>query len=160
MYTFKKSKKSDSALDGSSYICNIYEFDEDYNKNMALFPGQLKTLFGKPSYISKQYDNLLQYVIDATDESGNTLLLSVYSAGSGPAIGGFHKKDEKAYQKAANELAAYIRQADPADYKYKGYYLDGPCKIKMGVKKGIPYYEETEMSDREVYKMYKRQGML
>lgn len=47
MYTFKKSKKSGSALNYSSRICNIYDFDEDYNKNKALFPGQLKTLFGK-----------------------------------------------------------------------------------------------------------------
>lgn len=95
-------------------------------------------------------------MIDATDESGNTLLLSVYSAGSGPAIGGFPQKDEKAYQKAANELAAYIRQADVADYEYEGYYMDGPCKIKMGVKNGKPYYEETEMSEEEAHEVFKR----
>ena len=123
---------------------------------MALFPGQLKTLFGEPLFISEEFDNLLEYVIDATDEFGNTLLLSIYSAGTGPAIGGFHKKDEEAYQKAAKELAVYIRQAKAADYDYEGYYLDGPTKIKMGVKNGIPYYEETEISDEEAHEIYKR----
>lgn len=156
MYTFKKSDKPDSEMDYSSWICSIFGFDADYNNNMALFPGKLKFLFGEPSYITEDFENFLSYVIDATDESGNTLLLSVYSAGSGPAIGGFPQKDEKAYQKAANELAAYIRQADVADYEYEGYYMDGPCKIKMGVKNGKPYYEETEMSEEEAHEVFKR----
>ena len=156
MYTFKKSAEPESAMDYSSRICNVYDFDADYNKNMALFPGQLKFLFGEPSYMTEDFDNLLSYIIEATDKFGNTLLLSVYSAGSGPAIGGFPEKNETAYQKAASELASYIRQADASDYEYEGYYMDGPSKINMGVKNGKPYYEEIEMADEETQEVFKK----
>ena len=157
MYTFKKSQEPESVMYYSSKICNVYyPFSADFNENMARFPGQLKFLFGEPLYINEDFENMLEYIIEATDESGNTLLLSVYCAGSGPAIGGHAKDNEAEYEKAAEELAAYIRQADTVDYEYKGYYLDGPCTIKMGVKNGKPYYEEKEMSEKEVMKLYEK----
>lgn len=52
-------------------------------------------------------------------------------------------------------MATYIREADVLDYEYEGYYLDGPNKIKMGIKNGKPYYEETEMSEEEALELYK-----
>ena len=29
-----------------------------------------------------------------------------------------------------------------ADYQYEGYYLDLDSKITMGIKDGVPYYNE------------------
>ena len=158
MYTFKKSQAPQSAMDYSSQICNIFSIDSNFEENMARFPGQLKYLFGDPLYMTEDFEDMLSYIIEATDESGNTLLLNVYSAGTGPAIGGHYENDREAYQKAAHELAAYISQADASDYEYEGYYLDGPSKIEMGVENGKSYYKETEMSDEEVSEVFKRFG--
>lgn len=160
MYTFKKSQQPQSVMDYSSKICSIYyPFSADFNESMARFPGQLKYLFGEPLQMTEDFENILDYIIEAVDESGNILLLSVYSAGSGPSIGGHYEDNEEAYRKAAEELAAYIRQADVLDYDYEGYYLDGPCKIKMGVRNGKTYYEETQMSEEEALEVFKRFGL-
>ena len=35
--------------------------------------------------------------------------------------------------------------AAPTDYDYSGFYTDGPCIIKSGVKDGQPYWNETEL---------------
>ncbi len=156
MYTFKRSQEPESTMYYSSKICNIYyPFGADFNENMAKFPGQLKFLFGEPFVMNEDFENILNYIIEAKDEFGNILLLSVYSAGSGPSIGGHSKDNETEYIKAAEELATYIREADVLDYEYEGYYLDGPNKIKMGIKNGKPYYEETEMSEEEALELYK-----
>lgn len=48
-------------------------------------------------------------------------------------------------QKAARELAAYIHQAEPAEYSCKCYCIDGPTELEAGVKNGQPCYREKEM---------------
>ena len=40
-----------------------------------------------------------------------------------------------------------IQQAAPTDYDYVGYYLDGPSRIREGIKNGVPYYEEVGLGD-------------
>ena len=80
------------------------------------------------------------------DENGNALFLEVYSASSGPAIGGINDSDSKS---AASELALYIRQAQAIDYDYEGYYLDTMSKVHHRIKNGVPSWEETEMSEKE-----------
>lgn len=44
------------------------------------------------------------------------------------------------------------------NYTYEGYYMDGLCKIKMGVKDGTPYFEEEDLnlSETEFNELYNR----
>ncbi len=60
----------------------------------------------------------------------------------GPAIGGGQDEVSRA---AADELSVLSKNAEPSDYDWEGYDMDGPCTIKMGVRNGKPYYEEREM---------------
>lgn len=123
----------------------------------ALVLGQLKKLFGEPLYMSRNLENQYEYLISATDENNEIVYLTVYSAGSGPAIGG--KQDRKS-REAAGALAEYISQSEAADYKYEGYYLDGPCIVRIGVIDGIPYGEEEELeqfSDEEMKTLFQKQ---
>ena len=147
-YIFKKSDE-DKTVAGSSRICRIYD---GFNKDVYAL-GQLKTLFGEPLYITENLENQFSYCIMATDENGKTCYLDVYSASTGPAIGG-----PASAREAANALAAYIRGAKASDYDYEGYYLDGPCKVKRGIKNGQPYEESEELvlSSKEMRALLQR----
>lgn len=65
---------------------------------------------------------------------------------------------DKGALEAAEALAEFVRNAESVDYSYEGYYMDGPCMIKMGVKDGTPYYEEEEinLSETEFKELYNR----
>ncbi len=145
-YTFKKSEE-DKTIAGSSKLCGIYD---DFGKDILAF-GQLKTLFGEPLYISENLENQFSYCIVATSESGEIYYLDAYSASSGPSIGG-----PASAREAAMALATYIREAAVSDYDYEGYYLDGPSKVKMGIKNGQPYEEYEELSPDEAIDLYQR----
>lgn len=147
-YNFKK--EAEIRYEGvSGKICSIYE---DYSKHVLAL-GQLKTLFGEPLYVSENLENQFEYCISATDEAGNTFYLSAYSGPSGPSIGGCREAKE-----AALALVALIQEAAVSDYEYEGYYLDGPCKVRMGVKDGQPYEEEEvlDLSDEEMVALFQK----
>ena len=146
MYRFEKANVAKDFYMPSSNICSIYEFDENFEKNYVLALGQLKHLFGEPDYMTNNLENQFRYVIKATNEKRDVLLLEAYCAGSGPAIGGIRDSDSK---EAAYELAAYIRHSQTLDYDYEGYYLDAPSKVQHGIKNGEPYWEEREISENE-----------
>lgn len=147
-YIFMKLEE-EKILAGSSWLCRIYD---DFKKDVYAL-GQLKTLFGEPLYITENLENQFSYWILATDEEGNTYYLNAYCASSGPAIGGPASAKE-----AANALAEYIREAEASDYDYEGYYLDGPCKVRMGIQNGQPYEESEELilSSEELMELYQR----
>jgi len=135
---------------GTSRICNIYDYvtyASQFEEKTALVFGQLKFLFGEPLYVSKDLEAQYGYYITAEDENGSEYLLTAYSGPSGPAIGG-NAEDEKTCA-AAEALAEYIGNAEASDYAYSGYYMDGPSLVKMGIKDGIPYYEEEELEPTE-----------
>ena len=146
MYTFEKVNVTRDFYMPSSNICSIYEFDENFEKNWVMVLGQLKYLFGKPNYITNNLENQFSYIIKASNENGECLLLEIYSAGSGPAIGGLNDSDSKL---AAHELAMYIRQSITEDNDYEGYYIDTMSKVHHRIKNGVPFWEETEMSPKE-----------
>lgn len=120
----------------------------------ALVFGQLKQLFGEPLYTNRNLEEQYEYCISAVDENDEVVYLTAYSAGSGPSIGG--AGDEKS-KEAAEALAEYISQSEAADYKYEGYYMDGPCIVRFGVINGVPYAEEEnleEFSAEEIHMMF------
>lgn len=138
-YTFSAESTTDNLPSGGQ-ICSIIEnFDKDYMNNCALIYGKLKTLFGEPLYETEDNENLYSYCIRAESETGSVVYLEVYSGSSGPAIGG----DSVNGQDAAKVLVDYIWQAEASDYECKSYYMDTLSEITMGVRDGIPYYEET-----------------
>lgn len=147
-YIFSKVNDEEKIW-GTSKICNVYGFDQ-YEKNPLVF-GKMLTLFGDPLYTTNNLENQYSYVISAADGAGHVIYLSVYSGPSGPSIGG-----DKGSEKAAEELVHYILQAKTSDYEYEGYYMDAPCKVKIGVKNGVPYQEEEmlDLTDEEFERIF------
>lgn len=153
-YIFKSETKETERqnLPLSSYIrglCGDFRLESS-----ALVFGQLKQLFGEPLYMTRNLENQYAYCISAEVENGGVVYLTAYSAGSGPAIGGGN--DEKS-KEAADALAEYISQSQAADYQYEGYYMDGPCLVRLGVIDGVPYGEEENLeqfSEEEIAALF------
>ena len=129
-------------------ICSVYDFEFD---KYPLAYGQLKTLFGEADFETDDVENQYRYVLCATGPSGRKHVLDAYSGPSGPSIGG-------AYEgvKAAEALVELIRNTEPTDYAYEGYYMDAFVKVMMGVKDGQPYYSDVELSEDEVREVFDR----
>lgn len=135
---------------GGSKIRNITRDPE----GEILCLGQLKTLFGEPLYISMDLEDQYAYCIMAVDKEGKEIYLQAYSGPTGAAIGGEQDADSRA---AADELAGLIVNAQPSDYDYEGYYMDGLCSVKMGVRNGEPYIEEGSLSEEEMIELCKEE---
>ncbi len=130
---------------GTSKIRNILGPEAGawaYQGGSTLCLGQLKTLFGEPLYVTKNLEDQYAYCILAAGEDGKEIYLQVYSGPTGPAIGGEQDADSA---RAADALAELITSAKAADYDYEGYYMDGPCIVREGVRGGEPYIEEEEL---------------
>lgn len=153
-YTFKSESTADKLLGGSK-ICNIIDGFEDYENQFPLTYGKIKALFGKPLYETENMEDLFSYCISATSEDGSIVYLNVYCGATGHAIGGLHNE---ASIEAAQELTAYIRQADPVDYSCRCYYMDGPAVLDIGIKDGQPFYhgEELILTEKEFRELYSR----
>lgn len=141
-FTVLDQEAVDRVAPSGSRIRHIGEKPED----QILSLGRLKTLFGEPLYLSEDLEDQYTYFLSTVTAAGRTLCFSAYSGPTGPAIGG---EQDEASRAAADALAALINSASPADYDYEGYYLDGPCRVRMGVRNGVPYMEEDELSDEE-----------
>ncbi|MCI8699444.1 MAG: hypothetical protein HFF29_10145 [Oscillospiraceae bacterium] len=131
-------------------IRGLYAFDE---KEFALTYGRLRTLFGPPAYEESDLENQYCFGIEARDEQGGVRFLYAYSGPTGPAVGGGQEELDRL---AADQLAELVHSAEPSDYDYTGYYLDGPCKVRMGVKDGKAYFEESELTNEDFRKMIGR----
>lgn len=153
-YTFQSVKNMEELTD-SSRLCNFIENFSDYGNQFTLICGKIKALFGQPIYETENLENLFSYCILATSEEAEEVYLHIYCAGSGPAVGGI--SDEKS-RKAAKALVDYVRKAEPINYVYKAYYLDGPTALEFGIRDGVPYYNETELSlsEKEFGELYAR----
>ena len=143
-FTFEFKAESKDKLPMGSKICNIIDgFPKDYSEQTALVYGRLRKLFGEPLYESEDLEEQYSYCISAVRD-GKTVYLEAYSGSSGPAIGGEQDKDSR---DAASELVRFIQQAEAANYDYRGDYYDGPSEVRMGVKNGVPYFEENEIEE-------------
>jgi len=150
-YSFRRATDEESKLCGGAKICDIYEIFEYEMFPMAY--GQLMTLFGDADFESENLENQYTYNICVIDDEGRENLLMVYSGPTGPSIGGADNAE-----KAAEALVELIRKAEPSDYEYTGYYMDGPSKVSMGVKNGNPFMDEDELelSEEEFTKLYSK----
>ncbi|WP_130861192.1 hypothetical protein [Bacilliculturomica massiliensis] len=137
--------KDAGVLDGTSHILGLA--DDFTGEGAALIQGQLLTRFGEPLYLTKDLENAYEYIVEATDDKGNQLILSVYCGPTGPAVGGH--SSAPGIEQAAEALKKYIEEAEPSDFDYFGYYLDTASKIEQGVSGGRAYFEETLMTEAE-----------
>ena len=102
--------------------------------------GRLRALFGEPNYEMQNSEDAYSYILFVEPESSEKIYLEVYEGSSGPAIGGLNNAESL---QAAETLKKLIEESEEvADYQYEGYYLDLDSKITMGIKDGVPYYNE------------------
>ena len=102
--------------------------------------GRLRALFGEPNYETQNSEDAYSYILFIEPESSEKIYLEVYEGSSGPAIGGLNNAESL---QAAETLKKLIEESEEvADYQYEGYYQDLDLKISMGIKNGVPYYNE------------------
>ena len=102
--------------------------------------GRLRALFGEPNYETQNSEDAYSYILFVEPESSEKIYLEVYEGSSGPAIGGLNNAESL---QAAETLKKLIEESEEvADYQYERYYLDLDSKITMGIKDGVPYYNE------------------
>ena len=102
--------------------------------------GRLRALFGEPNYETQNSEDAYSYILFVEPESSEKIYLEVYEGSSGPAIGGLNNAESL---QAAETLKKLIEESEEvADYQYEGYYQDLDLKITMGIKDGVPYYNE------------------
>ena len=130
---FKKDTSLTSIPENSSNLTNL-----DLEPVIAY--GRLRALFGEPNYETQNFwRRLLLYSICWVGVFWKNFL-EVYEGSSGPAIGGLNNAESL---QAAETLKKLIEESEEvADYQYEGYYLDLDSKITMGIKDGVPYYNE------------------
>ena len=102
--------------------------------------GRLRALFGEPNYETQNSEDAYSYILFVEPESSEKIYLEVYEGSSGPAIGGLNNAESL---QAAETLKKLIEESEEvADYQYEDYYQDLDLKISMGIKNGVPYYNE------------------
>ena len=107
--------------------------------------GRLRALFGEPNYETQNSEDAYSYILFVEPESSEKIYLEVYEGSSGPAIGGLNNAESL---QAAETLKKLIEESEEvADYQYEGYYQDLDLKISMGIKNGVPYYNEEPCED-------------
>ncbi len=135
--------------DDSKIYCTERMFEVGYQEENGevRFYGSLFRLFGEPLYISEDYENAYEYLIEVYSNSKRKIYLTAYLGASGPVIAA--DVDSKEAKEAARALMELIQKTEPEDYEYKGYYLDACLKIECGIKHGKIYYREDEMDEDE-----------
>ena len=130
---FQKDTSLTSIPENSSNLTNL-----DLEPVIAY--GRLRALFGEPNYETQNFEDAYSYILFVESESSEKIYLEVYEGSSGPAIGGLNNAESL---QAAETLKKLIEESEEvADYQYEGYYLDLDSKITMGIKDGVPYYNE------------------
>ena len=139
MYTFKKSESANIQASKDGFIRYVYESEK--GEMHSLFIGQVIALFGIPDEMNNDYENIFNLDVIGENDRGEKFYFTIYHGSGGPTIAGY--VDDLENKMAADELITLIKNAKPADYKWKGIYHDIPVKIKMGVKNGEPYYKSS-----------------
>ncbi len=130
---FKKDTSLTSIPESSGKLLNL-------ELEPVIAYGRMRALFGEPNYETQNFEDAYSYILFVEPESSEKIYLEVYEGSSGPAIGGLNNAESL---QAAETLKQLIEESEEvADYQYEGYYLDFDSKINMGIKDGVPYYNE------------------
>ena len=134
-----------SEYSGGSYLMDFGEMSSQ--KDAAIVEGKLLTAFGSPTEASENYENSFNYVIRATANDGNSVMLNVY--GMGVVHIGASQSDEITMQ-AAKALVEYVNAFKPTDYERTVYYLDFDLQIDIQVKDGNVTINESQISEEKI----------
>lgn len=139
-FTFE-ALQDDALIGGSSYFMDFGIMESQ--KDAAIAEGRLLSAFGEPAFTSENYENSFIYIIRATAEGGESVMLSVY--GTGVVHIGSEQQDEFA-EKAASALVEYVNSFAPTDYSRTVYYLDCDLQLDIQVKNGKVTLDQSELS--------------
>jgi hypothetical protein len=105
----------------------------------AFFRGALLQLFGEP--LVSGGDSAYDYVLEATDDEGNSWTLTAYEGSGGAAIGG-NSRDPSIIP-VAIALRELIEQTPPADFEDTAFDDEYGTTRTYGCKDGVCYYYEA-----------------
>ena len=143
-FTFE-SLQDKSLVVGSVYFMDFGEMESQ--EDAAIAEGKLLSAFGQPEYTSENYENSFNYIIRATADNGESVILTVY--GMGVVHIGAEQQNDFA-QKAASALIEYVNAFEPSDYSRTVYYLDFALQIDIQVKNGEVTIEQSQMSEEKI----------
>ena len=139
-----ESLQDPDLMDGSSYFMDFGKMDSQ--EDAAIAEGKLLSAFGQPALTSENYENSFNYIIRATADNGESLILTVY--GMGVVHIGSARQDDFA-QKAASALIEYVNSLTPTDYSRTVYYLDFDVQMDIQVKSGKAIIRQSQISEEK-----------
>ena len=147
-YTFE-SLQDENLMAGSSYFMDFGEMESQ--EDAAIAEGKLLSAFGQPEHTSENYENSFNYIIRATSDNGESVILTVY--GMGVVHIGAEQQNDFA-QKAASALIEYVNAFAPADYSRTVYYLDFDMQIDIQVKGGKATISQSQISEEKANELF------
>jgi hypothetical protein len=138
-------------INGSSYFMDFGNMDSQ--EKAVIAEGRLLSAFGAPMCTSEDYEDSFLYVIRATSENGEDVILSVY--GVGVVHIGATQQDEFA-KSAATALVEYVNSFEPTDFSRTLYYMDFNLQIEIELNEGEVTVNHTELSEEEAEEIYSR----
>ncbi len=146
-FTFEALQDS-SLIVGSSYFMDFGEMDSP--EEAAITEGKLLSAFGQPAFTSEDYENSFNYIIRATADDGESVILTVYNVGVVHI--GSAQSNEFA-KNAASALIEYVNGFAPTDFSRTLYYLDIPIQIEIQVKDGEVTFDHSEISEEKAQEL-------
>ncbi len=146
-----ESLQDDSLIGGSSYFMDFGEMNSQ--EDAAIAEGKLISAFGQPEFTSENYENSFNYIIRATADNGESVVLTVY--GKGVVHIGADRQDALA-KNAASYLIEYVNSFSPTDYSRTVYYLDFYMQIDIQVKSGKASIVQSQISEEKVNELIEK----
>ena len=140
-----ESLQDTNLIGGSSYFMDFGEVNSQ--EEAAIAEGKLLSAFGQPARTSENYEDSFNYIIRATADTGESVILTVY--GMGVVHIGAAQQNNFA-QKAASALIEYVNAFAPADYSRTVYYLDFGMQIDIQVQGGKVTINQSQISEEKI----------
>ena len=147
-FTFE-SLQDENLMGVSAYFMGFGDMNSQ--EDAAIVEGKLLSAFGQPEYTSENYENSFNYIIRATADNGESVVLTVY--GMGVVHIGAEQQNAFA-QKAAIALIDYVNAFSPSDYSRIVYYLDYALQIDIQVKNGKATISQAPISEDKANELF------
>jgi hypothetical protein len=145
-----ESLKDLNLINGTSYFM---DFGEAYSAEYAaIVEGKLLSAFGEPARKSENYEGSFDYVIRATADDGNSVILAVYGMGD-VHIGADNSLQEDFVRNAAYALIEHVNAFEPTDFSRTVYYSDFNVKIDIQVKDGVATIHSSKASGFKIFEI-------
>ena len=149
-YTYVEAPPYDGVVIGSLTLGQLLHFSQEPVLT-ALAEGKLLSAFGQPEYTSENCENSFNYIIRATADNEESVILTVY--GMGIVHIGAAQRDDFA-KKAAVALIEHVNSFAPTDYSRTVYYLDFDMQIDIQVKGGKATITQAQISEDKANELF------